>query len=49
MEELCLMTLKSEAKCKEKLTCSWETHVGNMAIYYQSTRKPQKLDFDAIM
>ena len=35
------MTLKSDAKFKEKLTCGLKNDMKNMANLYQSTRKSQ--------
>ena len=42
------MTLKSDAKFEEKLTCGLENDVRNLANFHQSTRKSQNLDFDGI-
>ena len=33
------MTLKSEAKFEEKLTCGLENNRNNLTIFHQSTRK----------
>ena len=43
------MTLKSDAKFEEKLTCSLENDKGNLANFHQSTGKSQNWDFDGIM
>ena len=42
------MTLKIVAKFKEKLACSLENDMSNLANFYQSTWKCQNLDFDEI-
>ena len=36
-EELYLMTLKSHAKFKEKLTCGLENDIRNLANFHQNT------------
>ena len=41
IEELCLMTLKSDTKFEEKLICGLENDMRNLAKFYQSTRKSQ--------
>ena len=43
------MTLKSDAKFEEKLTCDLENDMKKLANFYQSTRKSQNWDFDAIL
>ena len=43
------MTLKVDAKFEEKLTCSLENDMKNLANFYQSTRKFQNRDFDGII
>ena len=42
------MTLKSDAKFEEKLTCGLKNDVRNLADFQQSTRKCQNWDFDGI-
>ena len=37
------MKLESDAKFEEKLTCGLENVMMNLANFYQSTRKSQKL------
>ena len=37
LEGLCLMTLNSDAKFEEKLTCGLENDMRNLANFYQST------------
>ena len=39
------MTLKSDAKFEEKLTCSLKNDKTNLANFHQSTRKSQNWDF----
>ena len=48
-EDLCLKTLKSDAKFEDKLNCGLENDMGNLAKFYQSTRKSQNWDFDGIL
>ena len=43
------MTLKSDTKFEEKLTCGLENHARNLANFYQSTGKSQNWDFDGIL
>ena len=43
------MTLKSNAKFEEKLTCGLENDMRNLANFHQSTRKYQNWDFDVIL
>ena len=43
------MTLKSDAKFEEKLTCGLENNMRNLANFYQSTRKSQNWHFDGIL
>ena len=43
------MTLKSDAKFKEKLTCCLENDLRNFANFHQSTRKCQNWNFDKIL
>ena len=47
-EELSFMTLKSDAKFEEKLTCGLENGMKNMANFHRSTWKSQHLDFNGI-
>ena len=42
------MTLKSDAKFEEKLTCGLENDMRNLTNFSQSTRKSQNWDFDGI-
>ena len=43
------MTLKSDAKFEEKLTCLLKNDLRNLAIFYRSTRNSQNWDFDGIL
>ena len=43
------MTLKSDAKFEEKLTCGLENYVRNLVNFHQSTQKCQNWDFDGIL
>ena len=43
------MTLKSDAKFEEKLTCCLENDMRNLANFHQSTRKCQNWNFDEIL
>ena len=43
------MTLKSDAKFDEKLTCYLENNIRNFANFHQSTRKYQNWNFDGIL
>ena len=43
------MTLKSDAKFEEKLTCGLENDMRNLADFHQSTQKCQNWDFNGIL
>ena len=43
------MTLKSDVKFEEKLTCGLENDMRNLANFHQSTWKSQNWDFDGIL
>ena len=43
------MTLKSDAKFEEKLTCGLENYMSNLANFHQNTQKCQNWDFDGIL
>ena len=43
------MTLKSDAKFEEKLTCCLENDMRNWANFHQRTRKYQNWNFDKIL
>ena len=42
------MTLKSDAKFEEKLTCGVKNDMRNLEHFYQSTRRSQNRDVDGI-
>ena len=42
------MTLESDAKFEEKLTCDLKNGVGNLANFHQSSGKFQNCNFDGI-
>ena len=48
-DEISFMTLKSDAKFEEKLTCCLENAMKNLANFYQSTRNSQNWNFDRIV
>ena len=43
------MTLKTDTKFEEKLTCGLENDMRNLANFYQGTQKSQNWDFDGIL
>ena len=43
------MTLESDAKFEENLTCGWKNDMRNLANFHQSTRKSQNWDFHGIL
>ena len=43
------MTLTSDAKFEEKLTCGLQNDMRNMENFHQSARKSQNWDFDEIL
>ena len=43
------MTIESDAKFEEKLTCGLENDMMNLADFHQSTRKSQNWDFYGIL
>ena len=47
-EKLSFMTLKTDAKFEEKLTCDLENHMRNSEKFYRSTRMSQNWDFNGI-
>ena len=40
--ELCVMTMKNDAKIEEELTCQFKIDMRNLINFDPSTRKPQK-------
>ena len=47
--ELSFMTIESDAKFEEKLTCGLENGMMNLVDFHQSTRKSQNWDFYGIL
>ena len=43
------MTLKSDVKFEEKLTCRLENDMKHLVNFHQSTRKSQNWNFDGIL
>ena len=43
------MTMKSDAKFEEKLTCGLENEMRNIANLHQSTSKSQNWEFDGVL
>ena len=43
------MTLKSDAKIEEKLTCDLKNDLRNLANSHQSTQKCENWDFDGVL
>ena len=43
------MTLKSDAKFEEQLTCGLKNDMRNLANFHWNTRKCQNRDFDKIL
>ena len=43
------MTLKTNAKFEEKLTCGFKNDMRNLANFKQSTQKCQNWDFDGFL
>ena len=41
-EELCVMTMKNNAKFEEELTCYFKTHMRNLRNFDSSTQKSKK-------
>ena len=42
-EELCVMTMKNNAKFEEELTCHFKTDIRNLTNFDSSTRKSEKI------
>ena len=40
--ELCVMTMKNDAKSEEELTCEFKMDMGNLTNFDPSTQKSQK-------
>ena len=45
MEELCVMTIKNDAKCEEELICHFKIDMKNLTNFDPSTEKFQKYAF----
>ena len=43
IEELCVMTMKNNAKFEEKLTCHFKTDMRNLMNFHLSTQKSKKI------
>ena len=41
--ELCVMTMKNDAKFEEELTCHFKTDMRNLTNFDSSTRKSKKI------
>ena len=48
-EELCIMTLKGDAKFKGKLICGLKKDTRNLVNFNASSRKSENLNFDRIL
>ena len=44
-EELCVMTMKNDAKHEEELTCHFKTEMRNLTSVDSSTQKSKKFAF----
>ena len=42
-EELCVMTMKNDAKFEEELTCHFKTDMRNLTSFDSNTRKSKKI------
>ena len=42
-EELCVMTMKNNAKFEEELTCHFKTDISNLTNFDSSTQKSKKI------
>ena len=42
-EELCVMTVKNNAKFEEELTCHFKTDISNLTNFDSSTKKSKKI------
>ena len=48
-EELCVITLKGDAKFKGKLTCSWKNNLSNLVNFHSRSQKSLNLHFDGFL
>ena len=42
-DELCVITMKNNAKFEEELTCHFKTDMRNLTNFDSSTQKPKKI------
>ena len=47
--ELCVMTMKNDAKFKEELTCQFKIDMRNLTNFDPSTRKSQNMHFNGLL
>ena len=47
--ELCVITMKNDAKCEEELTCQFKIDMRNLTNFDLSTRKSQNLHFNWLL
>ena len=47
--ELCVMTMKNDAKFEEELTCQFKIDMRNLTNFDPSTRKSQNMHFDGLL
>ena len=48
-EELCIMTMKNDAKFEEELTCHFKVDMRNLTNFDRSTRKSQKFVLNGLL
>ena len=48
-EELCVKTMKNDAKFEEELTCHFKVDMSNLTNFDLSTRKSQNLHFNGLL
>ena len=47
--ELCVMTMKNDAKFEEELTCQFKIDMKNLTNFDLSTRKSQNMHFNGLL
>ena len=47
--ELCVMTMKNDAKFEEELTCQFKIDMRNLTNFDLSTQKSQSLHFNGLL
>ena len=47
--ELCVMTMKNDAKFEQELTCQFEIAMTNLANFDPSTQKSKNLHFNGLL